>query len=158
MGSDETVNAFKRLLAEFGASVELEEELRTDENGVCTLVFDERIHLNIMPNPNNGQVIFASPLALVDPERRESVYEQLLKANLFWRETGGGTIGITPDASEIILAYQRPLDSLDVPGLRETIEFMVEHAEQLLNTLQAPMGSPVGAVPGETPPPAWNRP
>lgn len=116
------------LLAAFDAGA----GLRTEESGVCILVFDGGVtQVNLLADEGDGSVVLWSPVGAVPEGSRAQAYRRMLVANLFWRETDGGTLGLEPEHEQVVLALRRPLASLDVDGLRHAVELLVERAEAL---------------------------
>lgn len=116
------------LLAELDAGA----GLRTQENGVCILVFDGGVtQVNLLADEGDGSVVLWSPVGTAPEADRAQAYRRMLVANLFWRETDGGTLGLEPEHEQLVLAMRRPLTSLDVDGLRQAVEQLVERAEAL---------------------------
>jgi hypothetical protein len=139
------------LLAAFGEETGLK-GLATEENGVCILVFDGRLHINLLADPNTDQLLAWSNLGEIPADRVEPTLRKLMQANLFWNGTDGATLGLMPDANDIVLAIRRPMASVDLAGLRDVIELMLNRVQALgpvvagatppaaLGTAAAPIG------------------
>ena len=126
---------FDQLLQEFGAHVGIE-HLRTSDEGVCTLSIDGRLLLNFLVNPNDGTLIVWCLLGEVSPADRSDKLAALLRANLFWHETGGATLSLMPDSDDAVLAIRYPLADIDAERLQAITEQMVEQAEHFMNMLE----------------------
>jgi len=129
--------ALDKLLGEFGAEAGIP-NLATEENGVCILVFNGTLNINLIGDPRTGNLMAWSNIGTLPADRAEAALRTLMRANLFWRQTDGGTLGLMPDSEMVVLAMQRPLASLDVPQLQELIESMVLESEQLRAALESP--------------------
>lgn len=110
--------------------------LGTEENGVCMLVFDGQLHINMMVDPLSANLLMWSTLGTLPETGAEAALRALMQANLFWRETDGGTLGLMSDADIVVYAVQRPMQGMDVPLLRAMIETTVLRGEQFRAVLQ----------------------
>lgn len=131
-----SVENYKLLLSELGQNVGLK-ELAPDEDHYCCLGFDEKIIVHMQYNVENSLVMLFAQLGSVDADKESNIYPKLLKANLFWQGTAGGTIGVDDESREIILSYQFPLSVLDFPKFQEILENFVNTSELWINTLEA---------------------
>ena len=126
---------FDKLLQAFGDHVGIE-NLKTSDEGVCTLSIDEHLLLNFLANPNDGTLIVWCLLGEVPPADRSEKLTALLRANLFWHETGGATLSLMPDSDDAVLAIRYPLADVDAERLQAITEQMVEQAEHFINILE----------------------
>lgn len=123
------------VLKEFGEQVGLH-GLSTSEEGVCTLTIDDELLLNLFANPQTESLVVWMLLGEVPNENREHFLARLLRANLFWHETLGGTLSLLPEPDTVMLARTTPLASLDADGLRATITDFVEFADDYRHWLE----------------------
>jgi len=128
--SDNSRQRLDELLAAFGQQAGMP-GLATEGNGVCILVFDDRTHVNLLADAETSHLIAWSNLGCFSSEGAAATLRALMRANLFWHDTCGATLGLMPDSDEVVLAMRRPIDGLEVDGLRDVIELMVETAEAL---------------------------
>jgi hypothetical protein len=125
--------------------------LATGEDGVCSLVFDGRMRVNLRANPATGELVVWSNLGDLPAGRAEPVLRALMRANLFGQGTRGGTLGLMPEGDDVVLAVRRPLDGMDVAALTALIELMIERHEALApivraEGVQAPAAAPPAAL------------
>jgi hypothetical protein len=128
--------------------------LRTEEDGVCLLVFDQRTDVYLLVDHLSGDLLAWSNLGALPQDGAEPVLRNLMQANLFWSATGGGTLGLVAETDSIVLAMRRPVEALGVEGLQALIESLVERAESLAAVLsgesivaaKAPSSIPLSAV------------
>ena len=111
--------------------------LATEENGVCILMFDGNVPVNLMIDPASGNLFAWSTLGRLPETGADSALRTLMRANLFWRGTDGGTLGLMPDSDLVVFALQRPVDGMDVPLLQAVIETVVLRADEFRGVLQA---------------------
>jgi len=121
--------------------------LLTNEAGVCSLIFDDRMDVNLLADAESEHLIGWTSLGLIDPAGAEGALRALLQANLFWKATGGGTLALVPESDEVLLTLRRPLGSLDVDGLRDVIETLVERFAGLEALLSGKAAAPAADVP-----------
>ncbi|WP_431689474.1 type III secretion system chaperone [Hahella sp. NBU794] len=131
---------FSLLLADLGSSIGLPDFHLKDEPP-AQLVFDDNIVVNFELCPNETFLIIYSSLGeIVDAfshslEPLNARYKLLLAANLFWRKTGGATVGLSDDGLAI-MSYQHPVDGLDARALESLLVTFVDCAESLQRALQ----------------------
>ena len=92
-------------------------DLRPDESGYLCLMMEEGHALQFQLNPHTGELTMFSSLGQLGSEHRPAVNDHLLSANLFWRGTGGATIGVDPEDHEVIIAQRLPIDRLESAAL-----------------------------------------
>lgn len=104
-------SAFEKLLHSFGKSVGIP-DLCPDANGYCCLSFDEEfIHMEY--NDVTHQLFLSSNVGSLPAGDRTRLYESLLEANYFFRNTKGATLSIDIPSEHVVLVYQTPIESLD---------------------------------------------
>ena len=130
MSSGESKRRLDALLAAFGKETGAT-SLATEDNGVCILVFDGQLHINLLADPSTDHLVVWSNLGTLPAQSAEPVLRKLMQANLFWQGTEGATLGLMPASNDIVLAIRRPLDGLEVAGLSDLIELMIGRAETL---------------------------
>ena len=123
------------LLKEFGSRIGIE-GLSLDRNGFCCLFFDD-IAVNVEVPADSDQVFFYVNLGEIPRANAAELFEKLLEANHLYRKTAGGTIGIDKAADVISLAYQCPIQVLDIGRLEKILENFVNTAEFWLKELRA---------------------
>lgn len=127
---------YKQLLSELGASVGLP-DLAPDEDDYCCLGFDDKIVTHLQYNAENEILMMFSQLGEIDDEQKNAIYPKMLKANLFWQGTGGGTIGVDDETNEVLMCYQFPIRQLDFHKFQELLESFINTSELWINTLEA---------------------
>ncbi len=86
---------------------------------------------------NQAELHIYSVLAAVPDtvEARERLYGVLLEANLFFRGTGGGTLGVDPASAEIILSRTLQISGISHHAFLESLEIHVNVADTWLDRL-----------------------
>jgi hypothetical protein len=139
-----------RLLNDFGAETGMP-GLATEENGVCILVFDGYLNVNLMIDPRSTDLLAWSTVGVLPEEGAEQVLRRLLRANLFWGETDGGIIGLMEEADNVVFSIRRPIEEIDLPYLRALVETVVLRAEQFRGVLNGMPELPDEAPASEQP-------
>lgn len=119
----ELVRAFAKKL---GDGVKLE----PDESGAVMLDVDG-MSLTIMGLEDVGLVVLSGVIGVPPPEeRKERLYEAVLKANYNFSGTAGATMSINPDTDELTLCKALPLNLVDG-------ETFFAETESFLNVLES---------------------
>lgn len=130
------------VLAELGNRVGLD-GLALDDRGLCRLVFDQHLIVDLEADPDGHTVHLHGIVAPLPPEGREALYEQLLDANLADSSTGGAHFALDRQRGEILLERALDMDRHDYQDLVNVLESLVNHLESWQERLQQPAsGSP----------------
>ena len=105
------------------------DDLILDDGGICCLSFDDDIMVTIQFDEQERQIIFFTPLGEVKDENRMTVYEKMLSANLFWRETGGATLSFEKESDMAVLLDRFPIQGFDPLIFQDSIQDFVNMAE-----------------------------
>jgi Tir chaperone protein (CesT) family len=103
------LTTFPELLRRFGQSNDIP-NLTLDQYGVCRLVFDKDVTVDIEPINGVDQVCLYTKISLVPEEDREAFLLDVLACNLYGRDTGSASLGFE-SAQGAILLTQRLIDS-----------------------------------------------
>lgn len=126
------------VISQFGGTIGMP-SLRLDEQGFCSLRFDDRIAVSLQYDGHREQLLVYSNLGPAEPDERGYIYETLLKANLFWRSSCDATFSLTDDTPPlVVLALACPLATLSPQGFGAIVERFVNSAEDWLDALRAP--------------------
>ena len=101
-------------------------EVGLDEGDFCCLALDDGIVLNLEYFASDDVLVVSSLLGELAHKPREQLFATLLKANFFWRETGGGTLALDDEVDAPFLQFQLPLQDLEVAGLEAALGRMLE--------------------------------
>ena len=99
-------NYLLNFIKKYGKEVGLP-NLKLNENGVCSLSFNDSINVNvdIAYNEEYNQCFLASPICSIPNSDREKFYEQLLISNNTYNVNGGVILGIDEDSNRVALSY-----------------------------------------------------
>ena len=103
------------------------EGLALDENDSALLVVDGDVEIHLLYLEHLPGLIAASPLP-DRPDNRGHLLRQLLKANMSWDLTQGGTFGMLPKDKDLMLCRLLPLTEEDSSQFEQMIAGFVEHA------------------------------
>lgn len=117
------------ILRELGEEVGVP-DLSASEEGVCTLSVDDRWLLNLVVNPHTDSLIAWMLLGDVPGEERERFLTNLLRANLFWQKTRGGTLSLLPETDTVVISRSSPLGSDNVVRVKQLLEDLIEFADE----------------------------
>lgn len=122
-------------------------DLRFDHNGCARLAIDGAPALNFERDASGGIHLY-SVLCSLPSERREAVYEQLLKGNLFGTATAGATLAVDELHREIVLCRTVSCENATGPGFSTLVEAFVGAAEDWQGRLsRAPEGDETPVMP-----------
>jgi len=95
---------FSEYIANYGKEIGLP-DLKLNEDGICSLSFDEKINVDIVYRKEQEQVIFAAPIGDIPVEGQENFFKQLLISNAFGIENAGAILGIEEEENRVVLSY-----------------------------------------------------
>ena len=108
----------KSTLAEIGKKNGI--EIVFDDAGACALPLEDDRFLQIQIREGLDEVDFVATRGGVPNEVRGAVFQALLAANYYWKETLGATLSGHQDLDQVILAYPIPYRTTDAATL-ETV-------------------------------------
>lgn len=136
----DTMNV-KQMIAYIGEKIGVA-DLAFDETGNCSLMADDTI-VNLAISRDEKKLYFYTRLGQTPESKpgdkpgneKEKFYLTLLEANLFWKHTGGATIGVNRNTGDVILAYATDTAGLTVPALETMMENFITVSEKLTRLL-----------------------
>lgn len=96
--------------------------LEFDDDGACTLPLSDDRVLHLQLRNDGAELDFLALLGTVPEEVRAFVFERLLSANYYWKETQGATLSWHADLEQVVLTYPVRVDSVDGPTLRGILD------------------------------------
>ena len=114
-------------MREVGALLGLD-GLAADADGQCGITVDATITVHLLHDPQAEAVALFAVVGTLPADRRAVVLELLLAANLFWRGTGGGTLGLDQTDDAIVLAERLALRGLHPSSVIERVRAMADRA------------------------------
>jgi hypothetical protein len=128
--------ALQALLGQLAARLRLA-DLRLDQNGACALRFDDQIRIDFQYRADREHLVAYADLGV--PAAGPALYPTLLRANLFWRTTFGGTLSLSDDSPpHVVLAITHDWRSLNVVSLTALVERFVATTEDWQELIQSP--------------------
>ncbi|MEM6655708.1 MAG: type III secretion system chaperone, partial [Planctomycetota bacterium] len=124
------------LVAQLGKAMGMD-ELRLDEDGFCTIGFDEAAEVTIHCNADMGTAVLSAEIGRVAEDYEPELCRAMLEANYAWGQTGGiGTLCLEPQADgapeEPVTAsvmHQTPVRSLDEASFQAVFDRFLQVAE-----------------------------
>lgn len=114
-------------------------------DGSLALGIDGRFVLHLQANDDEGTLTLFAPIGTVPVDGAEATYREMLRANRFWRGTGGATLSL--DAQEpprAILSEKVHCEAVTEATFQETVERFIHNAREWGEVLA---GAGTGAAP-----------
>lgn len=118
-------------------------DLALDENGVCRMIFDRNLVVDLEQSDDASVLHIHSTLTGIPAEGRETLYGSLLAANLFGAETGGAVFALDIPAGEVVLFKSFRMDETEYQDFVNGLENFVQQIENWKERLGAPVSSEV---------------
>jgi len=117
-----------KLLEHLGHNMGVE-NLAFNAQGCSSLLFDDRIALNLESDRDAGRLHLHVELGALPSHDREAIYRALLEGNLFGTQTGEAALAVNPITEAVVLC--RSLWSEEVSGTAfvEIVKTMVSCAD-----------------------------
>ena len=125
--------------------------LQLSPQGTAAVQVDEQLTLNLEHDSSARRLVAYCVVGEVPASGRESLFARLLEANLFARETGGGSLGLDRERNELVLSRVLELDSTDDQAFEAALEQLVDSAIALREPLSAPEFAFDATVPAAMP-------
>lgn len=127
------MSKFNSLLSDFGNTIGIP-DLRADSSGICMLAFDD-IEVVIQHIQDGDMLLLYGYLGPIPPDNQSTLFEYLLSANSFFRDTGGSTIGIDKTTNAIGLHIAYPISALENQSFENLLENFVNMAESWIDKI-----------------------
>lgn len=112
------------LIAAFGEHIGVE-GLQLDENGGTVITIDGDLVVSLSYYAHLAGFVVAAPLPLAAAED-DAIMRDLLRANMSWVHTDGGTFGMASGSNVPMLLRQIPLALLDAEALDKQVADFVD--------------------------------
>ena len=119
-------------LAELGKQIGLE-DLKLDENGVCRLIFDHVIVVDIEASDDQRFLTLLGKLCDEPPESKENFFKTLLTGSCFGLETGGAAFCLHD--GEAIMWKILDMEKTDYQDFVNDLESFVNHQQMWMERL-----------------------
>lgn len=101
-------------------------EIELDESGSCTLELADGRPILLQERTNLNELDFGAILGEVPEDVRADVFESLLTANFYWKETLGATLSWNVDIQQVVLIYPLPLADATATTLESVFTHFLE--------------------------------
>ena len=118
---------FPDYIKRYGKEVGLP-NLKFNENGVCSLCFNNKIKVDIVYNEQYNQCFLASPICLIPNNDKEKILWTLLISNNTFNENGGVILGLDEDS--VVLSYTFIANTFSYLRFKNTLKNFVDIAEK----------------------------
>jgi hypothetical protein len=122
------------LVSDLGKEVGIP-ELELDEDGYCCLFFDDVV-VNMEWDDENERLLLYTSVGDIPEDGREELFEKLLDANLFWKNTGGATLSIDNGEKRVVMTYELLLANVSFADFKTVLENFVNVAEAWMGQLK----------------------
>jgi hypothetical protein len=122
--------------------------LGLDKTGCCALAFDEVV-VNFELDEEAHQLFLYASLGSVPEEVPAAFYRELLDGNLFWKDTGGATLGLDREGQRVILHQTVAVGRISDTDFKALVERFVNVAEAWSRRLEEALARPAASA---TPP------
>jgi len=120
--------------------------LRLDSNGICRLVFDEAIAVDLEPSSDKTRLHLVATLCQIPADASASWLRSLLSASFMGQDTGSAHLAIDPLNDEVVLCQRLALDGLEITRFVPELEAFVNHAQAWMQRLAGVGESPSAAA------------
>jgi hypothetical protein len=127
------------IVSQLGRTLVLE-DLHFSSEGTCRLRVDETITVDIEKSYDDAIIHLYSVVGKISHENNEKLYEQLLRANLFGKETNGFSLGVDSLLEEILLFVSIETQHLDLDSFLRRFEVFVDTTEEWIKRLESGSG------------------
>ena len=122
-------NYLPNYIKKYGKEVGLP-NLKLNENGVCSLCFEDSINVDIVFREEYNQCFLASPICSIPNSDREKFYEQLLISNNTYNKNGGVILGIDENSNRVVISYTFIANTFSYLRFKNTLKNFVDIAEK----------------------------
>ncbi len=119
---------FPNMLMELGEALGLG-KLEFNDDGLCRLVFDGKLTVDIELAPDGEGCFFYSTICTAPSESEADLYAALLEANLFGGATGKAVFALDSNRGEILLWREIEGEQTDFQSFSQELERFVNHVE-----------------------------
>lgn len=107
--------------------------LRLDSNGVCRLVFDQTIAVDLEPSADKTLLHMVAELGPLPPDAPAPWLRRLLAASFMGQDTGGAHLALDPLNNDVVLCQRLALDGLEITRFVPELEAFVNYAQDWIH-------------------------
>ncbi len=133
----------QQLLSDFGRSIGIP-NLAFDEHHYCCLLLDDLV-INMEHDPARDDLFLYAHLGHLPSEPSMELYETLLEANFFFRQTAGGVLGIDKATGILTLARRQASSTLTLTSLEKLVENFANTTEYWTKRVASFQATPIQA-------------
>ena len=127
----------KNLVSRLGSKIGLS-NLSLDKDGVCSLVFDEKIVVNMECEDESNRLVFYSSVAKPEEDDSIKLFHGALEKNMQFHEQGELALGFDEQEKALTLMEAISTSELEYPQFEEHLRKFVDAAEVLMDTPPRP--------------------
>lgn len=111
--------------------------LTFDAQGCARLLIDGKLAIQLEHHDTDARIYLYSPIGTVPPTDRETVFRQLLEANLFGQDTADATLAVDKHRNDIIIWQAIAVAQADPNDMADLLERFIGAAETWQERLAA---------------------
>jgi hypothetical protein len=129
-----SVDNYNNLITGFCRSVGMVDPLINDD-GYYSFLLDDNLSVEVQYDFDSKMVSFFLQLGPITSTNRDGVIKDMLDANVLWRGTGGGTLGLDSASGLVTLAYQESAESMPYSRFEAILGLLISNAEIWMNRI-----------------------
>lgn len=129
-----SIDNFNYLIKGFCQSVDMADPPINDD-GYYSFLLDDNLSVEIQYELDSKMVSFFLQLGPITSTNRDGVIMDILDANVLWRGTGGGTLGLDSASGIVTLAYQESVESMLYSRFEAILGLLISNAEIWINRI-----------------------
>ena len=133
------------LIDELGKELELP-GLRLSDEGACVIGTENSLEIVLNYVEDDDLLVTYASLGRIPDEKREMVYEALLKGNFGFQNARGTTFGTTARGRQVVLQSYTRVEPLDVTSLTATLDHFSHWASLWAEIIQDIGSEPDGGA------------
>lgn len=97
-------------------------DLSLNEDGVASLIVDDKFEIEFEYVEDLECLFISSALGTLEGNGNEGIYKELLKANLYGKDTGGAVFAVDERTNEVMLFFNVMVDKTNYESFRDEME------------------------------------
>ena len=132
------------LLTQIGPQMDLDEVIAHHDDHLWLLQGGDDVLIEIIWVAERETLVFSAIIGPVPEENLSSVMPLLLNYNYAWEATGGARMALDPSDREVVLLFDSPAGSMDLPTMQAILGNLLEMVPLWRNIFQSPSESLAG--------------
>ncbi|VVO47962.1 type III secretion system chaperone [Pseudomonas fluorescens] len=108
----------------------------SDEEGHCSLVFDNEIIVDIQLIASESRIVFTSMVGLLSETYGNQQLRSLMSLNLAIARELSMSLGLEPETNAVLLTYSVDVQHVSLSTITEALSLFLSQTEKCQSTLQ----------------------